>query len=127
MASFISISSLPSFSPTSRHRSLPCRTRVLVLPVKCLSTGPRRPSESDPETTTSSSSLSSSISTYRWCAGIGGLGLLETAYLSYLKLTDSDAFCPIGGGSCGDVLNSDYAVVFGILSVLSVLLVTFFC
>jgi uncharacterized membrane protein len=40
--------------------------------------------------------------------------MLDTAYLTYLKVTGSDAFCPIGGGTCGDVLNSDYAVVFGV-------------
>jgi uncharacterized membrane protein len=39
--------------------------------------------------------------------------LLETGYLSYLKLTGSEAFCPVGGGGCGDVLDSDYSVVFG--------------
>jgi uncharacterized membrane protein len=38
---------------------------------------------------------------------------LETGYLSYLKLTGSEAFCPVVGGGCGDVLDSDYSVVFG--------------
>ncbi|KAH7690148.1 Thioredoxin-like protein [Dioscorea alata] len=47
-------------------------------------------------------------------AGLGGLGLLETGYLTYLKLTNSEAFCPVGGGSCSDVLNSDYSSIFGI-------------
>lgn len=46
-------------------------------------------------------------------AGLGGLGLLETGYLTYLKLTNSEAFCPVGGGSCSDVLNSDYSSIFG--------------
>uniref|UniRef100_A0A1D1YIB1 ATP-dependent zinc metalloprotease FTSH 1, chloroplastic n=1 Tax=Anthurium amnicola TaxID=1678845 RepID=A0A1D1YIB1_9ARAE len=54
------------------------------------------------------------VSPYSWCAGLGALGFLETCYLTFLKVTDSEAFCPVGGGSCGDVLNSDYAVVFGI-------------
>ncbi|KAA8532037.1 hypothetical protein F0562_006821 [Nyssa sinensis] len=45
---------------------------------------------------------------------LGGLGFLETSYLTFLKLTNSDAFCPIGGGTCGDILNSDYAAVFGV-------------
>jgi uncharacterized membrane protein len=45
--------------------------------------------------------------------------LLETGYLSYLKLTGSEAFCPVGGGGCGDVLDSDYSVVFGNLILLS--------
>ncbi|KAG5060930.1 hypothetical protein JHK87_001959 [Glycine soja] len=39
---------------------------------------------------------------------------LETLYLTYLKLTGADAFCPVGGGSCSKILDSDYAVVFGI-------------
>ncbi|KAJ0097406.1 hypothetical protein Patl1_29195 [Pistacia atlantica] len=116
MASFISLSSPSYLSPTSpQFKCLGARTRVLVLPAKCLSSGPREETESKPETKRSlSSSLSSSSSTYNWCVGIGGVGFIETAYLSYLKLTNSDAFCPSGGGNCGDVLNSDYAVVFGI-------------
>ncbi|WCJ32743.1 NAD(P)H dehydrogenase (quinone)s [Euphorbia peplus] len=67
--------------------------------------------ESDSQTTPSTSS---DMSTYNWSAALAGIGFLETAYLTYLKLTHSDAFCPIGGGSCGDILNSDYAVVFGV-------------
>ncbi|KAI4996415.1 hypothetical protein ZWY2020_051221 [Hordeum vulgare] len=54
------------------------------------------------------------VSTSVWTAGVAGLGLLETGYLSYLKLTGSEAFCPVAGGGCGDVLDSDYSVVFGI-------------
>ncbi|KAJ8764502.1 hypothetical protein K2173_006242 [Erythroxylum novogranatense] len=86
--------------------------------VKC------EPSEEEPvpdaetppsRTLSSSSSLSPSISAYNWCAALGGVGFLETAYLTYLKLSNSEAFCPTGGGgSCGDVLNSEYAVVFGV-------------
>ncbi|KAL8034773.1 hypothetical protein ABFX02_12G051700 [Erythranthe guttata] len=49
-----------------------------------------------------------------WCLGLGGIGLLETAYLTYLKLTNSDAFCPMGGGSCTTILTSAYSSVFGI-------------
>ncbi|KAH9710734.1 Thiol-disulfide oxidoreductase LTO1 [Citrus sinensis] len=101
-----SISSLPS---------LPHRTRLSVLPVKCLSSRQSRDSDSDSDLrTTPSPSSTSGFSPYGWCAGIGGVGFLETTYLSYLRLTNSDAFCPIGGASCGDVLNSDYAVVFGV-------------
>lgn len=59
--------------------------------------------------------MSINSSTYNWYTGIGGIGMLDTAYLTYLKLTGSDAFCPVGGGTCGDVLNSDYALVFGII------------
>uniref|UniRef100_A0A6N2N436 Vitamin K epoxide reductase domain-containing protein n=1 Tax=Salix viminalis TaxID=40686 RepID=A0A6N2N436_SALVM len=82
------------------------------------SSGPSQETESEPPETAPSPSnslmSSSSVSTYNWCAGLGGVGFLETAYLTFLKLTNSDAFCPIGGGNCGDVLSSDYAVVFGV-------------
>ncbi|KAG2543724.1 thiol-disulfide oxidoreductase LTO1-like [Panicum virgatum] len=54
------------------------------------------------------------ISTSTWSAGVAGLGFLETGYLTYLKLTGSEAFCPISGGGCGDVLDSDYSAIFGI-------------
>ncbi|KAK2656903.1 hypothetical protein Ddye_009955 [Dipteronia dyeriana] len=136
MASFIAISSSSSSSPFLSPGSAslsplppPPRSitllsqvkcwgaRVVVLPVKCSTSGQNHDAESEPETTTTTSSSafsSSSISTYNWCAGIGGVGFLETAYLTYLKLSNTDAFCPVGGGSCGDVLNSDYAVVFGV-------------
>ncbi|XP_057962911.1 thiol-disulfide oxidoreductase LTO1 [Malania oleifera] len=128
MATFVGIS-IPSSStffssPTPPHPSPPplnvssvlqfqsgCAGRVLMHPVKCLS----RPSPGpETEVKTKASSSGASISTYRWCAALGGLGFLETTYLTYLKLTNSEAFCPIGGGSCGDVLSSDYAVVFGV-------------
>lgn len=90
--------------------------RNLAIQVKCLaSKKPSQDVEAKEADTTSSSSPSSSSDylAYKLCAGLGAVGLLETAYLTYLKLTNSDAFCPIGGGSCGDILNSDYAVVFG--------------
>ncbi|OAY76036.1 Thiol-disulfide oxidoreductase LTO1, partial [Ananas comosus] len=58
------------------------------------------------------------ISTSTWSAGLASLGFLETGYLTYLKLSNSEAFCPVGdgggGGSCGDVLNSVYSAVFGV-------------
>ncbi|KAG8662849.1 thiol-disulfide oxidoreductase LTO1 isoform X2 [Manihot esculenta] len=128
MASFVNISSSPLMSrscplPSLPSRSVTARTQFKGwcrgLRVKCMSSGANQDAESESETTTSSSppypSLSSSsISTYNWCAALGGTGFLETVYLTYLKLTDSDAFCPLGGGSCGDVLNSDYAIVFGV-------------
>ncbi|KAK1304914.1 hypothetical protein QJS10_CPB11g02082 [Acorus calamus] len=89
------------------------RIRVtFVRPVRCDSTSPPPPSNGG-----GSSAPLSGISTYGLCAGIGALGFLETGYLSYLKLTGAEAFCPAGGGGaggCGDVLNSDYAVIFGI-------------
>ncbi|KAK6926230.1 Vitamin K epoxide reductase [Dillenia turbinata] len=85
-----------------------------ILRLKC-SPESARDTESEPETPPSSSSASSiDISTYSWYAGIGGVGFLETAYLTYLKLSNSEAFCPIGGGTCSDILNSDYALVFGV-------------
>lgn len=57
----------------------------------------------------------SSISAYNWCAALGGIGFLETSYLTFLKFTDSEAFCPAGaGGSCSDILNSSYSDVFGV-------------
>ncbi|XP_056176565.1 thiol-disulfide oxidoreductase LTO1-like [Syzygium oleosum] len=107
----------------------PSARRSLQFKVKCSSSGESR--EPEPEAGASSppssatadadadadagaTSSSSSGLTYKLCAGIGGAGFCKTANLTYLKLTNSDAFCPIGGGSCGDVLNSDYASVFGI-------------
>lgn len=69
----------------------------------------------------------SGISPYTLSAGLAGLGLLETGYLSYVKLTDSNAFCPIGGGNCGDVLNSDYSLVFGNYLLTCLLLFTLKC
>nr|XP_043632056.1 thiol-disulfide oxidoreductase LTO1 [Erigeron canadensis] len=97
--------------------------RLVLLQVKCLneptSSSNRDSVDSEISSSSSSSSLSSSsggggISSYSWCAGIGGLGFLETTYLYYSKLTGLDAFCPVGGGSCGDILNSNYALVYGI-------------
>ncbi|KAG0457009.1 hypothetical protein HPP92_022166 [Vanilla planifolia] len=49
-----------------------------------------------------------------WCAAIGTLGFIDSAYLTYLKLSNSEVFCPTGGGSCSDVLNSEYSHVFGV-------------
>ncbi|KAK9165022.1 hypothetical protein Scep_000213 [Stephania cephalantha] len=117
MAGVLSVSNVPSF-PRSRHIS-PHRTpsfaakfkRVVILPVKC-SPGPIENADQEPELASSPSHTG--ISSYNWCAGLGVLGFSETGYLTYLKLTDSEAFCPIGGGTCADVLNSDYALVFGV-------------
>lgn len=92
-------------SPIGYRYQQPRLTSRLV-PLKC--------SSSDPETTSSASS----DWTHKLTAGIGGIGFLETSYLTYLKLTDSEAFCPVvvggGGGSCSDILNSHYANVFGV-------------
>ncbi|KAK6237262.1 hypothetical protein QUC31_002731 [Theobroma cacao] len=103
-------------SPARFKKEAPVR-RVLVPPLKCTSSGPTQNTESEAQTTSpssSSASLDSRNSMYNWSAGLGAIGLVETAYLTYLKLSDSDAFCPLGGGSCGDVLNSDFAVIFGV-------------
>uniref|UniRef100_A0A0D9VP60 Vitamin K epoxide reductase domain-containing protein n=1 Tax=Leersia perrieri TaxID=77586 RepID=A0A0D9VP60_9ORYZ len=85
----------PSSSPEEEKPAIPIPTPLPVKP------------------SVASSSLWG-ISTSTWSAGVAGLGLLETGYLSYLKLTGSEAFCPVGGGGCGNVLQSDYSVVFGI-------------
>ncbi|WVZ12562.1 hypothetical protein V8G54_017092 [Vigna mungo] len=84
--------------PIPYHRS-PNHLRLPLL--KC--------SSSEPETVVSPADW-----THKLIAGAAGLGFLETSYLTYLKLTGDDAFCPVGGGTCSDVLNSDYAIVFGI-------------
>ncbi|XP_065857464.1 thiol-disulfide oxidoreductase LTO1 isoform X2 [Euphorbia lathyris] len=126
-SSFIAVSSpsllyrtSTSFLPSPPPRSIIPLTRFKGFcwswRLKCMPSG-NSGTESDAETTPSTSSSSpsfSNISTYNWSAALAGIGFLETAYLTYLKLTDSDAFCPIGGGTCGDILNSDYAVVFGV-------------
>ncbi|XP_010266932.1 PREDICTED: thiol-disulfide oxidoreductase LTO1 isoform X2 [Nelumbo nucifera] len=116
MASFVSTS-----APTLLHRSrclyLPRSStwtnpfkRATMLPVKCCS-GLRENTETEAET---SKPPPRNISTYNWCAGLGALGFLETGYLTYMKLTNSDISCPLSGGTCTDVLNSDYAVVSGV-------------
>ncbi|CAN6463875.1 unnamed protein product [Victoria cruziana] len=66
---------------------------------------------SQPSSTSSSSPPPSS---YGWSAAIGAVGFVETSYLTYLKVTGSDALCPVGGGSCSTVLNSEYGSVFGV-------------
>ncbi|KAJ4963923.1 hypothetical protein NE237_023862 [Protea cynaroides] len=83
---------------------------AVILPMKC-SIGPTQNTDSEAEESKRPSSI---FSTYNWYAGLGALGFIETGYLTYLKLTNSDAFCPVNGGSCNDILNSDYASVFGV-------------
>ncbi|GKD82644.1 thiol-disulfide oxidoreductase LTO1 [Tanacetum coccineum] len=124
MSSFINLSSTTALIGKPRHhhhhhvkglKSDRCcwgDGRTMVFKVKCLN----EPNSSRDvvESGSSGSGLSSSGgSLYSLCAGIGGLGFLETSYLTYSKLTGSEAFCPVGGGSCGDVLNSSYAVAYG--------------
>ncbi|KAL9246286.1 hypothetical protein vseg_019842 [Gypsophila vaccaria] len=103
------ISPLPSISHHPKFKNN-CRKVSVLLPLK-LKCIPGEKSE-DAENVPSSSSFD--ISTYNWCALIGGLGFAETSYLTYLKLSNFEPFCPFAGGSCNDVLSSDYALVFGI-------------
>ncbi|CAL9228368.1 unnamed protein product [Arabidopsis halleri] len=129
MARFVSVSScqfhfgfreVPPPSVTSYPRRFEVSDgRFPAILIKCSSSEPENGEDSAPSLSSSSSSSTSEVSTsdsstYNWYTGIGGIGMLDTAYLTYLKVTGSDAFCPIGGGTCGDVLNSDYAVVFGV-------------
>ncbi|KAI3462322.1 hypothetical protein Pfo_018985 [Paulownia fortunei] len=138
----ISSSSLPFrrtpflSSPSPHYFSVPSVPHVkkrvwgqghMLVRVNCVSDRSEQTAESESETNSSLSSLESpsspaviggdddtGIAAYRWCAGLGGIGFLETAYLTYLKLTNSDAFCPMGGGSCTTILTSDYSSVFGV-------------
>lgn len=133
---FSSRSSLHSSSYTSPQSRLPYlqnhphfsllrfqsrTTKLLLFTPKCST---QETDSEEPDTTSlSSASLSQSSSSispsspsdlsYKLFFGLGGIGLLETSYLTFLKLTNSTAFCPVGAGSCSDVLSSDYAVVFG--------------
>ncbi|XP_042457018.1 thiol-disulfide oxidoreductase LTO1-like isoform X2 [Zingiber officinale] len=68
--------------------------------------------QEEPEPPLKPSDLGVPTSTLR--AGLGALGFLEAAYLTYVKFTGAEAFCPVGGGSCGGVLNSDYSFIFGL-------------
>ncbi|XP_004512236.1 thiol-disulfide oxidoreductase LTO1 isoform X2 [Cicer arietinum] len=113
MATFTVATLSPSsscfFAPARYHRSLNRLSPSLLyknwhpkLPLlKC------SPSSSDSETSTTDW-------TFKLISGIAGTGFIETSYLTYLKLTGSGVFCPIGGGTCSDILNSDYALVFGV-------------
>ncbi|KAM1062513.1 hypothetical protein EV2_027590 [Malus domestica] len=100
------------------HKTLKWGQRSLLLPITCSSTEPNQNADDSEPKTASLAPSSSSDLTYKLYAGLGGVGFLETTYLTYLKLTNSAAFCPTGGGggggSCGDILSSDYAVVFGV-------------
>ncbi|KAK7307451.1 hypothetical protein VNO77_40530 [Canavalia gladiata] len=99
----LSLSSSCLFSPRAPIRYHRSPNQLRLLPLKCSS------SSSEPETSTSPTDW-----THRLIAGVAGIGFLETSYLTYLKLTDADVFCPVGGGTCSDILNSDYALVFGV-------------
>ncbi|XP_011079033.1 thiol-disulfide oxidoreductase LTO1 isoform X1 [Sesamum indicum] len=99
------------------------RNGHLLVKVNCVSERSKQAAETESETSSSDTPSSSDfvdgssdtgISAYKWCVGLGGIGFLETAYLTYLKLTNSDAFCPSGGASCTTILTSDYSSVFGV-------------
>ncbi|KAL0332770.1 UNVERIFIED_CONTAM: Thiol-disulfide oxidoreductase LTO1 [Sesamum calycinum] len=133
----LSLSSLPSYRTPLLHPPprfpVPSHSKkgvwgrgLVVLKVNCVSERSKGSAQSESETTSLSpscleSSSSStfieederSISAYKWCAALGGIGFAETGYLTYLKLTDTDAFCPMGGGSCTTILNSDYSSILG--------------
>ncbi|KAF5178853.1 Thiol-disulfide oxidoreductase lto1 [Thalictrum thalictroides] len=120
-ASFICTSTPPSHSKNSNFCSpapisIPTQSkRRVMFFVKCLQGPSTENTKEETEEESFISTLSqSSIWTYNLCAGIGAVGFLETGYLTYLKVTGTEAFCPIGGGSCTDILNSDYATVFGV-------------
>jgi len=51
---------------------------------------------------------------YGLLTGLAGVGLVETAYLTWMKLNGGPVSCPLGGTSCNDVLNSEYGTVFGV-------------
>ncbi|CAH9132621.1 unnamed protein product [Cuscuta epithymum] len=127
MASLFSVSSSPqlnnsflqlsshshSLSPPLQLKSV-CYRELVLFRAHC-SSEKAVDAEKESKTELSSPPTSDpSISSYDWCALLGGIGFLETSYLTYLKLTDSDAFCPIVGGSCGNILNSSYSFVFGV-------------
>uniref|UniRef100_M4D217 Uncharacterized protein n=1 Tax=Brassica campestris TaxID=3711 RepID=M4D217_BRACM len=124
MASFVSASSpklyfsfreLPPSSSTRYPRRFEVSERRFS--IKCSSSDPEDAVDSAPSLSSSTSSSTSEVfinsPRYKWFTVLGGIEMLDTAYLTYLKLTGSDVFCPVGGGTCSDVLNSDYALVFG--------------
>ncbi|KAL6543509.1 hypothetical protein OROHE_010131 [Orobanche hederae] len=72
------------------------------------------PSSSEPSSsfTSVTDEDNRSISAYKWCAALGCIGFLETTYMTYLKLTGADIFCPMGGGSCTTILTSEFSSLF---------------
>ncbi|KAL1536879.1 thiol-disulfide oxidoreductase LTO1-like [Salvia divinorum] len=83
-----------------------CNQRLLVLKVNCDFAGSQRTAKSD-----SSAANDGAVSAYAWCATLGGVGFLETAYLT---LANSEPLCPIGEGSCDGILNTDFASILGV-------------
>jgi uncharacterized membrane protein len=122
---------LSLFSKTVGHGFLPTRVpQFKHFPIHASKSfpdgvGESKPAQLSPEKPEDASSLLNysdekqnendwGISWYGWGAGLAGLGFMETTYLTFMKVTNSDVYCPVGGGSCGDVLNSGYASVFGV-------------
>lgn len=51
---------------------------------------------------------------YGLITGLATAGLVETTYLTWMKLYGGPVSCPLGGTGCDDVLNSEYGTIFGI-------------
>ncbi|CAN1226274.1 Thiol-disulfide oxidoreductase LTO1 [Linum perenne] len=117
---FSSSSTVTAAAADALHFKLESRWRVKCMTSPDTKSETKLPEETSSTTTTapSPSSSSSSLSSFYWSAALGGIGFAETAYLTYLKLTNSTAFCPLGdagaAGGCTDILSSDYSLVFGV-------------
>lgn len=51
---------------------------------------------------------------YSFITGLGAVGLLETVYLTWSKLSGGSVVCPLGAAACADVLDSEYASIYGV-------------
>lgn len=49
---------------------------------------------------------------FRPIAALAGLGLVETTYLTFTKLSGAEVACPLSVGGCGSVLSSPYALLW---------------
>ncbi|XP_057784130.1 thiol-disulfide oxidoreductase LTO1-like isoform X2 [Salvia miltiorrhiza] len=103
----------PQF-PASLFKKGVCKQRLLMLKVNCGLEGSELTAKSDSSAVVDEND--GVFSAYGWCAALGGLGFLETAYLTLVKLANSEALCPIaiGEGSCDAILNSDFASILGV-------------
>lgn len=52
---------------------------------------------------------------YRAIAGLAAAGLADSAYLTAVKLLHLTPACPLTGGGCGGILNSEYSTLFGVV------------
>ncbi|KAH0456021.1 hypothetical protein IEQ34_013928 [Dendrobium chrysotoxum] len=113
VSSALAISRLPSLPPIRCSLAVPLRfkQRSSVVSLRCWC-GPSPKMDSD--SGASDKVFFLGLSTSSWCTGLGAVGFIETAYLTYIKLSNSEAFCAVAGGGCNDVLNSDYSNVFGV-------------